>query len=66
MRFYAGFTKMLCSPDLVLRRTSWPKDEHLIISGKKVIRTGSCDQIPLEDFDASDWELVDPNEGDNK
>lgn len=65
MRFYAGFTKLLCSPELILRRATWPKEEHLVVEGKKVVRKGGCEQIPLEDFDATDWELVDPNEDNN-
>lgn len=65
MRFYAGLTQLLCSPNAILRRSSWDKDEKIVLNGPCISRTGSCSSIPIEDFDANDWELIDPEENDN-
>lgn len=65
MRFYAGFTDLLCSPQAVLKRSSWPKDKKVILMNKRISRTGGdCSNISIEDFNANDWELVVPEEND--
>lgn len=66
MRFYAGLTQLFCSPQAILRRATWPKDEKIILQGKRIARTGSCDSIPIEDFDANDWEIIEPEENDKE